>query len=509
MNAQTSILADPRSKGEAFVETTPLGATAGGTAVTVAYGDGIGPEIMRPTLEILRAAGAHLDLEEVKFGQPGRDGFETGIAPAAWDSLRRTGILFKAPAVSPPAGGNPGLDATLCRALGLFATIRPCASYEPVVATGRAGMDLVIIRETEDDLHAGIEHRQTRQVYQAMKLVSRPGCERIVRYAFDYARAHGRRKVTCFTRDDLLTLTDGLFRSVFEEIGAAYPEIEREHLRADIGAARLADRPELFDVLVMPNLYGDILSEVAAQLTGSFRIGATAHIGATAAIFEAANDAEPLLAGKDKANPSGLLLAGVLMLNHLGQRAVAERVHNAWLRTIEDGVHTFDLYRDGASRQLVGTRAFAEAVIARLGQRPDWLKAADYTTIDARPIGVGEPSAAATVKEIVGIDLSVEWDGSDADLLAERVKPLAGPALRLQMITNRGVKVWPNAPADMLKVDHWRCRFLASKAAGDGLSHRELADLFVRAAENGLDIVETETLCIFDDGPGYTDGQGR
>lgn len=480
------------------------------TAVTVAYGDGIGPEIMRETLRVLSAAGAQLDLEEIQLGQSVYErGFSAGIEPSAWDSLRRTGVLFKAPISTPQGGGFKSLNVTLRKTLGMFANVRPCAAYDPIFAVG-VGMDVVIIRENEEDLYAGIEHRQTRQVYQALKLVSRPGCERIIRYAFEYARAHGRGKVSCFTKDNIMKLTDGLFHRVFEEIGAEYPAIEREHLIVDIGAARLAATPEIFDVVVLPNLYGDILSDVAAQLTGSVGLGASANIGTSAAMFEAIHGSAPRLAGQDKANPSGLLLSGVMMLNYLGQRPIAERVHNAWLKTIEDGIHTLDIYQDGLSWKLVGTRAFADAVNERLGQEPDWLKAANYTSADVRPISIGEPTPRPEVtKEMVGVDLFVEWAGQNPDQLAERMQSIAGMKLELQMITNRGVKVWPNGLPETFKVDHWRCRLLANGATDGTVSHLDIAALMVRAANGGLDVIKTENLCIFDGEPGYSLGQGQ
>ena len=480
------------------------------TAVTVAYGDGIGPEIMRETLRILEAAGARLEVEEIKLGQSVYDrGFSAGIEPSAWDSLRRTGILFKAPITTPQGGGFKSLNVTLRKTLGMFANVRPCASYDPIVAV-RHGMDVVIIRENEEDVYAGIEHRQTRQVYQALRLVSRPGCERIVRYAFEYARAHGRGKVSCFTKDNIMKLTDGLFHRVFNEIGSEYPEIEREHLLVDIGAARLAATPDDFDVVVLPNLYGDILSDVAAELTGSVGLGASANIGTSAAMFEAIHGSVPRLAGQDKANPSGLLLSGVMMLNYLGQQAAAERVHNAWLTTIEEGIHTADIYQDGLSRKLVGTRAFADAVIERLGRTPDWLKAASYTSANVRPISIRDPAPRPEVsKEMVGVDLFVEWDGQEPRRLAEHLQSIAGAKLELQMITNRGVKVWPNGLPETFKVDHWRCRFVAVGEADGTVTHLDIAELMLRAAEEGLDVIKTENLCIFDGEPGYSLGQGQ
>ncbi|MGB1028082.1 MAG: NADP-dependent isocitrate dehydrogenase, partial [Rhodospirillaceae bacterium] len=304
--------------------------------ITVAYGDGIGPEIMEASLRVLEAAGAKLDIERIDIGeQVYRGGNSAGISAESWDSLRRTKVFFKAPITTPQGGGYKSLNVTVRKTLGLYANVRPCVTYPSFVATKHPDMDVVIVRENEEDLYAGIEHRQTDEVYQCLKIISRPGCERIVRYAFEYARAHNRKKVSCFTKDNIMKLTDGLFHKVFDEIAPDYPEIETDHWIIDIGAARLADTPEMFDVIVTPNLYGDVISDIAAQITGSVGLAPSANIGEQCAMFEAIHGSAPPIAGQDIANPSGLLLAGVMMMVHLGQPKVAEAVHNAWLKTIE------------------------------------------------------------------------------------------------------------------------------------------------------------------------------
>src|SRR5438876_11972668 len=350
------------------------------TPITVAYGDGIGPGIMAATLHILEAAGARLAIEEIDIGEKVYlAGNTSGIAPSAWESLRRTKVFLKAPITTPQGGGFKSLNVTTRKTLGLYANVRPCVSYHPFVETKHHIMDVVIVRENEEDLYAGIEYRLTDTEVECLKLISRPGCEKIVRYAFEYARQHNRKKVTCFTKDNIMKMTDGLFHKVFDEIAAEYPEIPNEHWIVDIGAAKMADTPEAFDVIVMPNLYGDILSDVAAQIAGSVGLAGSANIGDHCAMFEAIHGSAPRRAGQNLANPSGLLLGAVMMLVHLGKGDMAERVHNAWLRTLEDGVHTYDIYKQGVSRAKVGTRAFADAVIARIGQKPETLKPVTYT----------------------------------------------------------------------------------------------------------------------------------
>lgn len=483
----------------------------GAVPITVAHGDGIGPEIMDASLSVLQAAGAQLEIETIDIGERVyRRGVSSGIEASAWDSLDRTKVFYKAPITTPQGGGFKSLNVTVRKTLGLFANVRPCVSYAPFVQTKHPVMDVVIVRENEEDLYAGIEHRQTDDVYQALKLISRPGSEKIVRYAFEYARANGRSKVTCFTKDNIMKLTDGLFHRVFSEVAAEYPEIENEHWIVDIGAAKLADTPEAFDVIVMPNLYGDILSDVAAQIAGSVGLAPSANIGARVAMFEAIHGSAPRRAGQDVANPSGLLLAGVMMMVHVGQPAVAEAVHNAWLRTIEDGVHTYDVFAEGTSSTKVGTKAFAQAVIDRLGKQPAVLTPVAYAR-GRDPMQV--PTATATkpaVKETVGVDVFVHFRGSPNELAARLAAAAADPpGLELVMITSRGLKVWPDGRPDTFTTDHWRCRYQASTDGRTPTTHGAIAGLLQRLADSGIDFIKTEHLCTFDGEPGYSLGQGQ
>jgi isocitrate dehydrogenase len=475
--------------------------------VTVAEGDGIGPEIMQATLDILRAAGANIAVDKIDIGERAYlSGNSSGIDDNAWDSLRRTKVFLKAPITTPQGGGYKSLNVTIRKTLGLFANIRPCTAYAPFVATRHPEMDVKIIRENEEDLYAGIEHRQTDEVYQCLKLISRPGCEKIVRYAFEYARLHHRKKVTCFTKDNIMKFTDGLFHKVFDEIAVEYPDIASDHMIVDIGAARLADTPEMFDVIVMPNLYGDILSDVAAQITGSVGLGASANIGQHCAMFEAIHGSAPDLAGQDLANPSGLLLAGIQMLVHIGQPLVAGRVHNAWLKTIEDGIHTGDIYTVANSKEKVGTQAFASAVIARLDQAPENLPVASYPE-DAKgfvvPKAVRRPPAQ---KMLVGVDVFVQ-STDDVAAIAERLQTSESGLLKLTMITNRGVMVWPKGMPETFHTDHWRCRFEGQ--SGKLFNKAMVLELLSKIHDAGLDFIKTELLYTFDGEPGYSLGQGQ
>lgn len=475
--------------------------------ITVAYGNGIGPEIMAATLRILDAAGAALDIEQIEVGQEVyARGITSGIEPAAWESLRRTKVFLKAPITTPQGGGFKSVNVTIRNALGLFANVRPCPSYSPFVTTKHPAMDVVIIRENEEDVYAGIEHRQTEDVVQCLKLISRPASERIIRYAFEYAKRYGRKKVTAFTKDNIMKLTDGLFHKVFDEVAAEYPEIENEHWIVDIGAALLADTPEAFDVIVLPNLYGDILSDVAAQITGSVGLGGSANIGPDIAMFEAIHGSAPSIAGKDIANPSGLLLAAVQMLVHIGEGEIAATLHNAWLKTIEDGVHTGDIYDPEASRELVGTEAFADAVIARLGSRPETLLPVAYASAST-PITVVVSSRPAARKVQVGIDVFVEWTKRPEELI-EVLKRPNDAGLSLVMVSNRGQLCYPGDDAAPVFTDHYRCRFQRGddSAAVDTAS---LISLLNTLADAGLPFIQTEGLFTFDGVAGFSLGQGQ
>jgi isocitrate dehydrogenase len=464
------------------------------TPITVAKGDGIGPEIMDATLHILKESGAALDIEEISIGeQEYLKGNSAGIAKESFDSILRTKVFLKAPITTPQGGGYKSLNVTTRKALGLYANVRPCVSYHPFVRTKHPKMDVVIVRENEEDLYAGIEHQQTVDVTQCLKLITRQGTERIVRYAFEYARANARKKVTCFTKDNIMKITDGLFHRIFEEIAGEYPDIENEHWIVDIGAAKLADTPEAFDVVVMPNLYGDILSDVAAQIAGSVGLAGSA----------------PRRAGQNLANPSGLFLGSVMMLLHINQVEAAERAHNAWLKTIEDGIHTYDIFKEGVSTEKVGTKEFAQAVVARMGQKPQTLPAVTYNRQESR-INTNPPyTRPNVVRKLVGMDVFVEHVGTTAEVAAAMQPCDAGP-LKLRMISSRGMSVWPDGFAQTLLCDHWRCRFMVDDPEkGPAFSHADAVALLDRVNKSGLEFIKTEGLYYFDGKPAFQMGQGQ
>jgi isocitrate dehydrogenase len=475
------------------------------TPITIAYGDGIGPEIMRAVLRILEAAGAQIQPEVIEIGaELYKKGISSGIEDSSWDSLRRTKVFLKAPITTPQGGGVKSLNVTVRKTLGLYANVRPVAAYPPFIETLKPKMDMVIIRENEEDLYAGIEHQQTQEVVQALKLISRPGCERIVRYAFEYARAHNRKKVSCITKDNIMKLTDGLFHKVFNEIGKEYPDIEQDHYILDIGTAHVAEKPEIFDVIVTLNLYGDIISDVAAEVAGSVGIAGSANIGDGFGMFEAIHGSAPTIAGQNMANPSGLLQGAIQMLVHIDQPDVASKIGNAWLCTIEEGIHTKDIYSYKYSKELVGTQEFADAVIARLGHAPEHFKPVSYKSRGAQKMF--PYIRKEKKKEIVGVDVFLD-STLPTDEIAKRLLAIGGEGLQLALIANRGVGVWPEGLPETFLSDHWRCRYLA--AHGKTIVHSDIVTLLEGITRIGLDFIKIENLCTFDGQIGYSLAQGE
>ncbi len=467
--------------------------------IAVANGDGIGPEIMQATLHILEAAGAQIEIHWVEIGEKMYlKGFATGMDPKMWDVIRGAKAFLKAPITTPQGGGFKSLNVTVRTTLGLYANVRPCVSYFPYVATKHPEMDVVIVRENEEDLYAGIEYRQTADVCTSIKIISRAGTEKIVRYAFEYARRHGRKKVTCFMKDNIMKFSDGLFHKVFDEIATEYSDILNESWIVDIGAAKLADTPEIFDVIVMPNLYGDILSDVAAQIAGSVGLAGSANIGEKGAMFEAIHGSAPRRAGQNVANPSGLLLAAIQMMDHIGQPEIASKIHNGWLKTLEEGIHTYDIFKEGTSKKKVGTKEFGEAVIKNLGKKPDTLKQAVY--------GKGGASLKHThvhtnpQRLLVGVDVYIYHRGSLADFYSRISHINVGP-LRLKMITNRGVRVWPEGQPETFCIEQWRCRFVSDD--NRTVSQNDVIQIMHAFDHINMDVIKSEFLYNFDGKPGY------
>ena len=473
--------------------------------ITIANGDGIGPEIMAATLKVLEASGFEYQADEIQVGKKVyENGFTSGIEPDAWDKIMANKVLLKAPITTPQGGGYKSLNVTIRKTLGLFANVRPVRSMHPFVATKHPKLDIVIVRENEEDLYAGIEHRQTPEVFQCLKLITQPGSEKIVRYAFEYAKATGRKKVTCMTKDNIMKQTDGIFHKTFKEVAKEYPQIETDHMIIDIGSAKLAACPENFDVVVTPNLYGDIVSDIVAEISGSVGLAGSSNIGMNCSMFEAIHGSAPDIAGQNIANPTGLIFGACLMLNHLGEQKIASKIENAVLKTIEDKIATRDIYKDDGETTLVGTQEFADAVISRLGQKPSHLSAREVSE-ESQKMKIELGAKASVKRDLDGVDVFLYEENRDPNWVASQLKAAAqDQKLQLAMITNRGVKVFPDGNPETFCTDHWRCRFLA-----DGASSTDVVSLLGKINTAGLDIIKTENLYTFDGEPGYSKGQGQ
>lgn len=482
------------------------------TPIAIAYGDGIGPEIMQATLEILAAAQALIDPTVIDIGEKSYlAGVPSGIPDQAWTALKRTKVLLKSPITTPQGGGYKSLNVTLRKTLGLFANVRPCISYAPYISTHSPDMNLVIIRENEEDTYAGIEYRQTDEVYQCLKLVTRSGCERIIQYAFEYARKFNRKKVTCFSKDNIMKMTDGLFHHIFNQIAAQYPDIEHDHMIVDIGTALIASRPERFDVIVTMNLYGDIISDVAAQIAGSVGLAGSANIGNQMAMFEAIHGSAPDIAGKNIANPSGLLNAAVQMLVHINQPETAALIENAWLSTIESGIHTGDIYSLSHSREKVGTQEFAQAVIDRLGSHPKHFQPVKYQSGAYTKIECYDQSTPPLhQKTLVGVDIYID---NPTDIPTQKLADLFSSftdRLILTSISSRGLKIWPNSSVSNPFLRHCCLRFESAKDshAMKKRDPQDILNLLNKIILAHFEITQTENLYLFDGKLGYSLAQG-
>ncbi len=478
--------------------------------VTVIYGDGIGPEITKACLKIIEAAGASLDIKPIyEIGEKSYlAGFTSGIKPEDWQKILSTRAILKAPITTPQGGGYKSLNVSIRKSLGLFCNFRPCKSYHPYVKTNFKDLDIVIFRENEEDLYAGIEHREGHDAFVCTKLITQTGSQKIIRAAFEYARTNKRKRITCMTKDNIMKMADGAFHKAFVEIGAEYPEIEQEHMIIDIGSARLAHKPEHFDVVVTLNLYGDIISDIVAEVSGSVGFAGSANIGDKYAMFEAIHGSAPLLAGKDAANPSGMLNGAIQMLCYIGQGSVAKKVEDALLKTIEDGFVTKDLYQEGMSKKLCGTDEFAEHVIANIGKKPSHIKEAtnypDFAFDNEIKSDKTKPHPIFTkpleVKQIVGFDAFVDKACLTKDI-AEMTRKILINGLGLKTISSRGLLLYSKDEMQDVFASHWRLRFLGGDVK---LSTADGAELLAALGKLGLDVARLSTLYTYNGKNGYT-----
>lgn len=493
--------------------------------ITVAYGDGIGPEIMDSTIEILKNAKADINFDIIEVGKAIYEkGFDSGLMPSAWQSLDNNKVLLKAPITTPQGGGYKSLNVTMRKKLGLYANIRPISSFFPFVATKFPKMDVVIIRENEEDLYTGIEHRQSENSYQCLKIITREGCEKIVRYAFEYALKNNRKKVTCFSKDNIMKMTDGIFHKVFNEIALEYPEIENDHYIIDIGTARLASKPEIFDVIVTLNLYGDIISDVVAETSGSVGLAGSANIGLNHAMFEAIHGSAPDIANKDIANPTGLIQASIMMLIHIGQNEVAQSIRNALFKTIEDGIHTADIFNEKTSIKKVGTKEFTQFVIKNLGQKPKELPIANFVNEAKNENRVVRKSTLENKnikKTLIGFDLFIDWQ-KDFNNLLDILKPMESDIFEVKAISQKGLLLWPLIDIHMMPhfyntpvVLRFIGKNIVKKSSTNifdkekNIEHKDIINMLKVLNDKSFDFIKYEGLYHFDGEAGFSAIQGE
>ena len=491
--------------------------------ITIAFGDGIGPEIMDATLHILKEANARVSFNIIEVGQNIYEkGFNSGLMPSAWEELNNTKVLLKAPITTPQGGGYKSLNVTIRKKLGLYANVRPILSFYPFVTTKHPQMDVVVIRENEEDLYTGIEHRQTEQSYQCLKIITREGCEKIIRYAFEYAVKNNRKKISCFSKDNIMKLTDGLFHNTFNQIAKEYPDIKSDHHIIDIATAKLAAKPEMFDMIVTLNLYGDIISDVAAEISGSVGLAGSANIGKDFAMFEAIHGSAPDIAGKNIANPTGLLQGAVMMLVHIGQADIANKIRNALFRTIEDGFHTADIYNKETSNKKLGTKEFAQEIVKNLNKEPQKLVKANFKNIEINnDKEISRNVATESKKSFIGCDLFIDWQ-DEFDALLVKIASMGSEKFEIKTITAKGLLMWPQI--DKYNRPNYSKGQTILRVIGKGITgknsidiidknkninHQDLIEILTMFANNQIDFVKYEGLYLFDGKIGYTQAQGE
>jgi isocitrate dehydrogenase len=472
--------------------------------VTTLPGDGIGPEVMIAVQQVLDAAGAKLCWEpHLAGGEAFRQGILSGVPESTIQSIRETRLVLKGPLETPVGYGEKSANVTLRKLFETFANVRPVREL-PAVKTlfsGR-GVDFVVVRENVEDLYAGIEHMQTPDVAQCLKLMSRTGCEKIVRTAFELAVAEGRKSVHCATKANIMKLTEGLLKRTFEDVAKEFPTIEAKHIIIDNCAHELVRRPERFEVMVMSNMNGDIISDLASGLVGGLGWAPSANLGSDVAMFEAVHGSAPDIAGKGLANPSALLLAGVMMLEYLELFDIARKVEHALYMTLEGGAYTADVRSEGA----LSTSAFANAIVGNLGKTSAFLK-----TRDRKPLLLPKKVARGTAKERVdvGFDVFIESLGGPNELGQTLETMSEGLPLKLKMISNRGTKVYPAVDSMTDCVDHYRCRFIArDKSYTEKDANAAILELLKRVSER-YRYMHLERLQSFDGKMGYTAAQGE
>lgn len=473
--------------------------------VTLIPGDGVGPEIIESTCRILEAAAAPIEWEIRRAGASVfREGIASGVPDDTIESIKRTRVVLKGPLETPIGYGEKSANVTLRKLFEAFANVRPVREL-PSVPTPYRGrhIDLVVVRENIEDLYAAIEYRETPGVTTAHKLISYKGSEKVIRFAFELARAEGRRKVTCATKSNILKLTEGWFQHIFEEIAREYPDITAEHLIIDNCAHQLAKAPEQFDVIVTTNLNGDIISDLTSGLVGGLGFAPSGNFGHEIAIFEPVHGTAPKYSGKNVINPTAMILTAVMMLRYLDEFDVAETIEQALVVTLEEGRA---LTRDVVGNErAVSTTAFTEAVIANLGRRSTTWRSRSHSSMTIPAQRSEFAPVQPQRRRAVGFDLILEAEELPSVLGHTLQTLIQGLPLHLHLISSRGLQVYPDVGTTIDYVDHWRCRFFAT----NGEATNELAtELLVRVGRH-YRWSRLQVLYEFDGGPGFTRAQGE
>jgi isocitrate dehydrogenase len=484
--------------------------------IALASGDGIGPEIMDATLTLFRAAGVDRHVEFVPV-EMGKSVFERGNTRGMTDAAVRTvedcGILFKGPMETPKGGGGKSINVTARKIWSAFANYRHFRSL-PGVQTpfSHLGLDFAIVRENVEDTYGGIEHRVSDDVMVCKRVISAPGCDEVLRFAFETARRTGITSIHCGHKANIMKMTDGLFLERFRKLAAEYPGIEAGDVIVDALCMNLVMKPQQYRMVVLPNLQGDIVSDLAAGLVGGLGFAPSANIGSNISIFEAVHGTAPDIAGKGIANPTALVLSGLMMLRHVGLSAQAAAIENALLRGLEEGVRTGDF--GDRTKPVLGTLEFVAGIVARLGQEPRTVKPANPGTGDritfAPPPRPTEPKVMHTFrdlpKQVVGVDLYVDGTLPARESAARMERVCEGTPFRTTLISCRGTQVWPTGSPFTECVDYWRIR--VELRDGAHADQRAALALLARAAEH-FTVTEYTLLRTYDGARGYSMAQGQ
>lgn len=481
--------------------------SVGKRLVTLIPGDGIGPECVKAAKLIIEAAGAQIEWEEQQAGASVfKKGLPSGVPVETIESVRKTHVVLKGPLETPVGFGEKSANVTLRKLFETYGNIRPVRELPGVTTpySGR-GIDLVVVRENVEDLYAGIEHMQTPGVAQCLKLISRKGCEKIVRLGFELARAEGRKKVHCASKSNIMKLTEGLLKRTFEEIAQEYPDIEAQHIIIDNCAHQLVKKPEQFDVIVTTNMNGDIISDLSSALIGGLGFAPSANLGNEVAIFEAVHGSAPKYAGMNVINPLAVLFSGVMMLRHLEMFEEAAKIEHAVLVTLEEGRK---LPRDiVGDEKAASTTEFTDAIIGNLGRKSNKWQVRQYKPIKLPRISSEPVFVIPKSRHAVGVDIFVESNLNSEELGHSLERIASGGPLKLKMVSNRGTKVYPSMGAITDCVDHWFCRFI-SKSDQLDVTDSQILDLLNRVGKEH-NWVHIEKLQQFNGDMAFTKAQGE